>query len=286
MIIDSHCHIFNNTISPDLIKYQFNQFEGYGFYKRILEKMNDINTIDTDNIKEKTIFHIKHAKIDKVVLLPLSIKENDKVMEWVKHSPDVFIPFYNPPERATESESIQDVVERVVVTNKIKGFKIMLPFRKKKLNDKVIFPVLEIAEKHDLPLLFHTGYPPPGTKKQVLTYSNPVHLEELIGNFSKLKIIIAHMGYPWVDIAISLAVQYPNIYMDISNLTYMMPNRLKELILRAKEVIGTNKILFGSDGFTPEMIEIAKSYFNDIDYLNDTDINNILGNNAKKLLKL
>jgi len=94
------------------------------------------------------------------------------------------------------------------------------------------------------------------------------------------------MGYPWVDNALALAVQYPNIYLDISNMTYMMPNRLKDFLVYAKELIGLDKILFGSDGFVPEMIEIAVNYFNNVNFLTKEEIDNILGLNAQKLLKI
>ncbi|MHA1500104.1 MAG: amidohydrolase family protein, partial [Promethearchaeota archaeon] len=102
----------------------------------------------------------------------------------------------------------------------------------------------------------------PGTRKNVLTYSNPIVIDEFINSFPKANIIIAHMGFPWTDIAIALATQYPNIYLDISNMAYMMPKRLEQFLLQAKEIIGTRKILFGSDGSLPEMIEIALDYFN------------------------
>jgi predicted TIM-barrel fold metal-dependent hydrolase len=111
-------------------------------------------------------------------------------------------------------------------------------------------------------------------------------VDELMESFPKVKIILAHMGYPWTDIAIALAVQYPNIYLDISNMTYMMPYRLKELLLRAKDIIGTGKILFGTDGFIPEMIEIAMRFFKNCDFLSRYEIENILGKNAAKILRL
>ncbi|MHA1626266.1 MAG: amidohydrolase family protein, partial [Promethearchaeota archaeon] len=126
----------------------------------------------------------------------------------------------------------------------------------------------------------------PGTRKNVLTYSNPIVIDEFINSFPKANIIIAHMGFPWTDIAIALATQYPNIYLDISNMAYMMPKRLEELLLQAKEIIGTRKILFGSDGSLPEMIEIAFDYINNADFLTKEDIDNILGLNAQKLLKI
>ncbi|MFX1312558.1 MAG: amidohydrolase family protein, partial [Promethearchaeota archaeon] len=246
----------------------------------------EIESIETKNIMEKTLFHLNSAKIDKVVLLPISMRENQEVKKWVDYAPDIFIPFYNPPEKSDADLNVKEAIEKAIEKENYKGFKIMLTFRKKRLNDPLIFPVLEAAQKYKIPIVMHCGYPPPGTRKNVLTYSNPIFIDEYASSFPKANIIITHMGYPFTDIAIALAAQYPNIYLDISNLAYMMPSRLNKLLIRANEIIGVNKILFGSDGNTPEMIEIAVNYFNDVDFLTEEEIKKILGLNAIKLLNL
>jgi predicted TIM-barrel fold metal-dependent hydrolase len=69
-------------------------------------------------------------------------------------------------------------------------------------------------------------------------------------------------------------------------MTYMMPNHLEELLIQAKEIIGTKKILFGSDGSLPEMIEIAVDYFDKAKFLTKQDLDNIMGRNAQKLLRI
>jgi len=284
--IDFHCHIFRSIDSFNYIQKQFPEFSGYGFYERIKDNVKKIDTIDTDDIIEKTLFHIKQAELDKVILLPLSIKENEKVVEWKKRAPNIFIPFYNPPERPIQGIDVKKMMNNAIEKDGIKGLKIMNPFREKYLNDPILEESFKIAQQYDLLILMHTGYPPPGTKKNVLTYANPLKIEDIIHKYPELKIIIAHMGFPWVDSALSLAVQYPNIYVDISNLTYMMPTRLQDFVLRAKELIGIDKILFGSDGFVPEMIEMTVNYFKNIDYLSKSEIDKILGLNAKKLLNI
>jgi len=177
-------------------------------------------------------------------------------------------------------------IEKDINENVYKGFKIMLTFRDKKLNDPLIFPVLEAASKFKIPIVMHCGYPPPGTRRNVLTYSNPIYIDDFVSSYPKANLIITHMGYPFVDIAIALAAQYPNVYLDLSNLAYMMPSRLKELLIRANEVIGVHKILYGSDGNNPEMLEIAVNYFDRIDFLTKEEVDKIMGLNAVKLLNL
>ncbi|MFX0011902.1 MAG: amidohydrolase family protein [Candidatus Hermodarchaeota archaeon] len=286
MRIDFHCHIFQNVITRKALSAFYSQFKGYGFYDRMIEKLFTLETLDSKNVVEKVIYHNKKVKVDKVILLPVNSKENISVMEWYDQAPELFIPFFNPPEKSIEGTDVKGIIENAINEKGYKGFKTMLSFRKKKLNDEILFPVLEVATEYKVPILMHSGYPPPGTKKDVLTYSNPIVIDEFINSFPKANIIIAHMGFPWTDIAIALATQYTNIYLDISNLAYMMPNHLKVLIIQAKEIMGLDKILFGSDGFLPEMVEIAINYFENADFLTKEEIKKILGLNAQKLLNL
>ncbi|MFW9941947.1 MAG: amidohydrolase family protein [Candidatus Thorarchaeota archaeon] len=286
MRIDFHCHLFQPMDTRRMIEAGSITFKGYGFYERMVKNLKNIKSIDTSNIMEKAIFHFRKTKIDKAVLLPVNMKENQEVKKWVEFAPDIFIPFYNPPEKTDTIIDVKEVIKRAITEEGFKGFKIMLTFRKKRLNDQLIYPVLEAAQKFKVPIVMHCGYPPPGTRRNVLTYSNPIYIDEFAGSFPKANIVITHMGYPFTDIAIALAAQYHNIYLDLSNLAYMMPSRLKELLIRANETIGVHKILYGSDANNPEMIEIAVNYFDNIDFLTNEEIEKILGLNATKLLNL
>jgi len=283
--IDFHCHVFQKQLTRDALSV-FKQFEGYGFYERMITKIQEVETMETDDIIKRTLYHIKKAGMDKVVLLPVNRRENEMVKNWHEEAPDIFIPFYNPPEKENVGVEVKEIIQRAIRDDGYKGFKIMLSFREKKLNDEILHPTLEVAEKYKVPILMHTGYPPPGTRKNVLTYSNPIVIDDFMNSYPKVNIIIAHMGFPWTDIAIALATQYPNIYLDISNMAYMMPTRLEELLLQAKEILGTRKILFGSDGSLPEMIEIAVNYFDNANFLTKQDVENIMGKNAQNLLKI
>jgi predicted TIM-barrel fold metal-dependent hydrolase len=284
--IDFHCHLFQPINPRSRLEAGAAIFEGYGFYERMVKKFQEVKSIETSSIMEKTVFHLKNANIDKVVLLPVNMKENQEVKKWVEFAPDIFIPFYNAPEKDNSNLNVKAEIQKAIVEDNYKGFKVMLTFRGKKLNDQLIYPVLEAAQKYKLPIVMHCGYPPPGTRRNVLTYSNPISIDDYASSYPRANIIITHMGYPFTDIAIALATQYPNVYLDLSNLAYMMPARLRELLIRAKEMIGVHKILFGSDGNSPEMIEIAVEYFDNVDFLTKEDLVQILGLNAVKLLKL
>ena len=62
----------------------------------------------------------------------------------------------------------------------------------------------------------------------------------------------------------------------------------KDIFLGEKLITheGLEKILFGSDGFVPEQIEMTINYFDNKDFLTNEEIEKILGLNAAKLLNL
>jgi predicted TIM-barrel fold metal-dependent hydrolase len=278
--------MFQKGYKIEYLEKAFKIFEGYGFYERISQILKKVEPIKKGNIIEKSLYYFNKVRLEKVVLLPVSAKENQQLKKWVEYAPDVFIPFYNPPEKVRSNSDIKNQMEKELKELNYKGLKLMISFRNKHFYDKILYPILEVAQSHELIVLMHTGWPPPGTKRAVLSYSNPVDMDEYFNTFPKIKFVIAHLGFPFSDIAIALATQYPNIYLDISNLTYMAPLKLKELLLVARDIIGTHKILFGTDGFVPEMIELATQQFEQVDYLSQKEKANILGFNAKKLLNL
>ena len=106
MHVDFHCHIFRNQTNPDARKFARAYYKGYTFIERISKKIQQIHPIETNNIIEKTVKHAKRAGIDKLVLLPASKNQNMAVKVWSSRFPDIFIPFYNPPEKDYLNEKI------------------------------------------------------------------------------------------------------------------------------------------------------------------------------------
>jgi predicted TIM-barrel fold metal-dependent hydrolase len=60
----------------------------------------------------------------------------------------------------------------------------------------------------------HTGPLCPSEPGRPIPYLDHVALE-----FPELKIVAAHIGYPWTEAMIALATKYPNVYIDTSAYT-------------------------------------------------------------------
>ena len=85
--------------------------------------------------------------------------------------------------------------------------------------------VFETAQELGIPVLIHQGTT--FVRKAPLKYAYPSLLDEVAIRFEDLKIIIAHLGHPWEDETIVMIRKHPNVYSDVSALSYR-PFRLFE----------------------------------------------------------
>jgi len=100
------------------------------------------------------------------------------------------------------------------------------------------------AEKLGLPILFHTGASP--VREAPLLYAHPLVTDEVAMRFPDLKIIMAHIGHPWVRETVVVIRKHPNVYADVSAI-YTRPWMTYEALVLATEWGVMDKLLFGSD---------------------------------------
>lgn len=97
-----------------------------------------------------------------------------------------------------------------------RGLKCIRPARP--YDDDAYMPLYEAAAKHGMPILFHTGYlsfPPAYRGPCVVDFMRPARLERIARYFPELSLIGAHLGMPWSEEAIVLALNVRNVYFDI-----------------------------------------------------------------------
>ncbi len=105
-------------------------------------------------------------------------------------------------------------IERDIKSKKYSCIKIYLGYIHAFAYDKVYRPLYSIAEKYNVPVVFHTGdtYSTQGKLK----YSDPLTIDEVAVDFPKVKFVIAHLGNPWVQSAAEVVYKNPNVYADAS----------------------------------------------------------------------
>ncbi len=99
------------------------------------------------------------------------------------------------------------------------------------------------AAENGMPIVFHGGiYVATACK---LEYARPVLLDEVARELPDLKIIVAHLGYPWVNETILLLAKHRNVYAEISWITHH-PWEAYQALLSASQFGVMDKLLFGS----------------------------------------
>lgn len=116
-------------------------------------------------------------------------------------------------------------------------------------NDRMAYPVFEVAEELGLVCLFHTGATALGRGMRGgggirHRHADPMLLDDLAADFPDLTIVMAHPSAPWQDEAIAVALHKPNVYVELSGWSpkYLPP----ELVAAVRGPL-KHKTLFGTD---------------------------------------
>jgi predicted TIM-barrel fold metal-dependent hydrolase len=113
-------------------------------------------------------------------------------------------------------------------------------------------------------------------------------LEDVLVRHRTLRVFVENSGYPFLDDMIAMMYQYPQLYGDLSTITWVIPrpafHRYVEALVRA----GLGKrLMFGSDQMRwPEKIGKAIEAIEEADYLTEDQKRDILFNNASRFLRL
>jgi predicted TIM-barrel fold metal-dependent hydrolase len=236
----------------------------------------------------RTIAEMDRNHISKAVLSG----DDDVVAHWAEKYPGRFIPSYNH-----WCDGNADTVAKFESEFKAGKWKAIgelgLVYGGYPLNDPACFPLFEIAQRYDIPVFLHTGFGGPSPQagfapKFRISLSDPLLLEDVAIRFPKLKLVIMHMGWPYYDHALYMLATYENVYVDTAAVDWLLgPKLFNRMLEEAVQTVGSDRILFGTDQMVwPQMITPAVQAIREAPYLSDQDKRNILGENARRLLKI
>lgn len=188
------------------------------------------------------------------------------------------------------------ILERSVKSGGLKGYKLLGPKINRPLDDPSFYPLWEVAQKFEIPILIHFGIM--GGAGGIANHANinPLRIHDVAKRFPCMPIIIPHFGCGYVFETLNLAWACPNVYIDTSGSNQWMrwmPYSLDLAFLfrKYRETIGPSRILFGTDsswfprGFTEAYLNIQVREMRDSGYSADEQ-DMVLYRNAAALLKL
>ena len=158
-------------------------------------------------------------------------------------------------------------------------------------SDPVLDPYFALAESLDVPACVHMGMSVTGitqwAPKFRVSLGNPLLLEEMLNRHPKLRVWIAHMGFPFLQETYGILGIYPQVYADISA-SWLGTRESFYANLRAEIEQGCGKqIMFGSDQMAwPDAIGIAIEWIEQADFLSAEQKRDFLYSNAARFLRL
>ncbi|HLW76574.1 MAG TPA: amidohydrolase family protein, partial [Bryobacteraceae bacterium] len=119
--------------------------------------------------------------------------------------------------------------------------------------------VFEWAAAHGRAVFVHCGMLSVGVRTKLglesrfdMRFSNPIDLHALAMEFAEVPIILPHFGAGYFREALMLADLCPNVYLDTSSSNGWMRTQeshldLRQVFKRALDVVGSKRLLFGTD---------------------------------------
>lgn len=225
MIIDSHVHI---SVSDDK--------------KTFLQKRADL------------LLNMKKNKIGRAIVISDNIHNSscadlDTVIELTRKLPELLM--VGTLQISEINKSNLKKIEKLLSKKIIRGFKIFPGHDPVYPTDKKWFPIYELCQKYDFPLIIHTGIN--ARDEECAKYNDPKYIVKVAKLYPNLKIIIAHYFWPKLDYCFTVTEKIDNIYFDTSGLADEEVVAASGGIEKIKEILiktirrRQDSVIFGSD---------------------------------------
>jgi predicted TIM-barrel fold metal-dependent hydrolase len=170
----------------------------------------------------------------------------------------------------------------------IKGLKLYPGYEPFYPYDNRLKVIYDMAVEFDVPVMFHSGdtYSPTGRIK----FSHPIHIDDVAVDNPEMKIVICHLGNPWIKDCMEVVYKNKNVFTDFSGLVLgnfsdkfekYMKKEIEEMITYAGD---PKYLLYGTDWPISNMDSYLK-FIKEID-LPDEKKELIMWKNAAELFKI
>jgi predicted TIM-barrel fold metal-dependent hydrolase len=166
---------------------------------------------------------------------------NEYVADYVKQHPEKLVGF------CSVDPNDDDAVEQLeysILKLGLRGLKLGPIYQNVHPSDEKIRRLFKRAEELEIPILIHQGTT--FCCNVSLEFANPILLQPIALEFPRLRMVIAHLGHPWIAETIVLIRKHANLFADISALHYR-PWQFYNALLLAHEYGVMHKLFLGSD---------------------------------------
>jgi uncharacterized protein len=231
------------------------------------------------------------AGIDRLALLPLdlttvagrAVVSNAEICQLVDLAPQKFIGFASiDPFCPGAVETLEHAFGELG----LRGLKLHPSRQRFYPGSRALDPIYETCLRYDRPVIFHAGISlEPDT---ISGYAMPEAFEDVARRYPKLRICLAHFGWPWVTATAALMLKYANVYTDTGLLYFDSAREFYERVFKVE--LGEHwidrslrhQVLFGSNNPRFEQIRMVEA-IRQIGW-RDSTVDLVLGENALQFL--
>jgi len=214
-----------------------------------------------DTPVEKLVGWLKEAGVKKAVIMGQDMTRiwnsscgEDYVLECLRHYPSFFLALASvePIDAAGRfSKPALDYFIKAVTENGFRGLLLTPPYGRFRSDDRAVYPFYEKAVELNVVVQFHHCPQAPGPVALTpFKYVNPLSLNNVLGDFPNLKVVVEHLNYPYYEELFFMMTADPNVYADIS-MNYDRPYILTWNLVKAKEFGVIDRIMYASDYWVP-----------------------------------
>ena len=247
---DAHVHFFSNNFYSALARQKKVQnAEALG------PLLNwEIPPTDPTLLAKAWVAELNRFRVDRASLIASVHDDEESVATAVSAYPDRFLGHFM-------IDPLQpDALERVrnAATNPHLHCMCLFPaMHTYSITDARLVPILETASDHRLAVFVHCGAISVGVRKKLglasqfdMRFSNPLNLHPVALHFPLIPFIVPHFGGGLFREALMLGDLCPNVWLDTSSSNRWIAYEnlsLRDVFSRSIEVIGADRLLFGTD---------------------------------------
>ena len=187
------------------------------------------------------------APVDRAIVLGFRARHvgvlvpNEYVAAYVDRHPEKLIGFCSVDPNDADA---LDQLEHAVRDLGLRGLKVGPIYQNIHPSSPRFVALMKMADALAVPVLIHQGTT--FCENVSLELANPILLQPLALQFPRLRMIIAHLGHPWIAETLVLIRKHRHLYSDISAL-YYRPWQFYNALVMAMEYGVMDRLLFGTD---------------------------------------
>lgn len=191
------------------------------------------------NLQEHSVIKAVIAGRDIETTYPVQ-SNNDQIQTFCQSQPDLFVGFAGVDPHKGQL-ALQEIDERVCQQG-FRGIAIDPMHARIPSDDYKYLPIYEKCCELNIPVII-TGGPSRLIAGTIIEHGAPRYIDHVADLFPKLKIVVSHGGWPFVNEMIGVVFRHENVYMELSEYeTFPQSN----LYVEAANTIIGDKILFAS----------------------------------------